>query len=97
MVPSKDFFKYSGENGKQYWLQDRYGVGYKNGSALIADAKYMEAYNRMLNDTLKGNTALARAKAEEIVKAVASGRYVVSDKEYNNLVQLFSKLRQNIK
>lgn len=97
MVPSKDFFKYSGENGKRYWLQDRYGVGYKNGSALIADAKYMEAYNRMLNDTLKGNTALARAKAEEIVKAVASGRYVVSDKEYNNLVQLFSKLRQNIK
>ena len=51
MIPSKDFFKYSGENGKQYWLQDRYGVGYKNGSALIADAKYMEAYNRMLNDT----------------------------------------------
>lgn len=95
IIPSAEFRKYSGENGKKYWLQDRYGVGYKNSSALISDSNYMEAYDRLIKDTMKGNSALARAKAEDMLKNIANGRYTVSDRQYNSLIELFSKLRNN--
>ena len=95
IIPSADFRKYSGTNGKKYWLQDRYGVGYKDSSALISDDKYMDAYQRLISETMTGNSALAQAKAEDMIKHIASGKYTVSDKQYNQLVQIFSKLRNH--
>lgn len=97
IIPSADFRKYSGENGKKNWLQDRYGVGFKDSSALISDTGYMEAYQRLVRETLTGNSALAQAKAEDMLKAVASGKYTVSDKQYNQLSEIFSKLRNHNK
>lgn len=97
IIPTADYRRYSSQNGKKYWLQDRYGVGYKNGESLISDSKYIDAYQRLIRETLQGNSAMAITKAEDMLKGVAQGRYTVTDKQYNQLVQLFSKLRQNVK
>lgn len=93
LIPSSDYFKYTGENANLKWLKDHYGIGYKNSSALIADSDYMGAYEKFVNSTIRGNAAEARARAEAILKNIANGRYTVSDKQYNEIVRLTSKLR----
>lgn len=97
IIPSADYKRYSGENGKKYWLQDRYGVGYKNGESLISDSNYVDAYQRLIRETISGNSAAALVKAQDMMMKVAQGKYTVTDEQYNKLVQLFSKLRQNAK
>ena len=97
IIPSADYKRYSGENGKKYWLQDRYGVGYKNGESLISDSNYIDAYQRLVRETISGNSATALVKAQDMMMKVAQGKYTVTDEQYNKLVQLFSKLRQNAK
>lgn len=96
IIPSADYRRYNTEYGKRNWLRDRYGVGFRNSDALITDSNYFDAYQRLIRETLRGNSSIAINKAEEMLKNVAQGRYTVTDQQYNQLINLFNKLRQNM-
>lgn len=93
IIPMDDKKKYTSNNQNLNWLQDHYGVGYKNSDYLIDSKNYYSAYNKLLRECLSGKAGLAATRAQAMLEAVASGRMVVNDQQLNNLIELESRLK----
>lgn len=92
-MDDKQTGRYDGANQNRNWLQDRYGVGYNDNSALLGGQSYYEAYNKLLKETLGGKAGLAATRANAMLQAIAAGRMVVTDQQLTNLIELEARLR----
>ena len=92
-MDDKQTGRYDGASQNKVWLQDRYGVGYNNDSALLGGQSYYEAYNKLLKETLGGKAGLAATRANAMLQAVAAGRMVVTEQQLSNLIELEARLR----
>ena len=92
-MDDKQTGRYDGASQNKVWLQDRYGVGYNNDSALLGGQSYYEAYNKLLKETLGGKAGLAATRANAMLQAIAAGRMVVTEQQLSNLIELEARLR----
>lgn len=92
-MDDKQTGRYDGASQNRNWLQDRYGVGYNDNSALLGGQSYYEAYNKLLKETLGGKAGLAATRANAMLQAVAAGRMVVTEQQLSNLIELEARLR----
>lgn len=92
-MDDKQTGRYDGASQNRNWLQDRYGVGYNNDSALLGGQSYYEAYNKLLKETLGGKAGLAATRANAMLQAIAAGRMVVTEQQLSNLIELEARLR----
>lgn len=92
-MDDKQTGRYDGANQNRNWLQDRYGVGYNDNSALLGGQSYYEAYNKLLKETLGGKAGLAATRANAMLQAIAAGRMVVTEQQLSNLIELEARLR----
>lgn len=94
LIPSDDGRKYLSDNRNRNWLLDHYQIGYKDSSKMISDDKYVDTYNRILRDTLGGKVNSAVIKIEDTLQSIANGKYTPSADQYNQLIQLYTKLKR---
>ena len=92
-MDDKQTGRYDGASQNRNWLQDRYGVGYNDDSALLGGQSYYEAYNKLLKETLGGKAGLAATRANAMLQAIAAGRMVVTEQQLSNLIELEARLR----
>ena len=94
MIPQSDSKKYLSDNRARNWLLDRYGIGYRDGSHLIADDKYVSAYNKVLKDLVNGKSSSAGDRINRIVDGVGSGKFQPSKKQYEQLMKIYNNINR---
>ena len=94
MIPQSDSKKYLSDNRARNWLLDRYGIGYRDGSHLIADDKYVSAYNKVLKDLVSGKSSSAGDRINKIIDGVGSGKFQPSKKQYEQLMKIYNNINR---
>ena len=94
MIPQSDSKKYLSDNRARNWLLDRYGIGYRDGSHLIADDKYVSAYNKVLKDLVSGKSSSAGDRVNRIIDGVGSGKFQPSKKQYEQLMKIYNNINR---
>ena len=94
MIPQSDSKKYLSDNRARNWLLDRYGIGYRDGSHLIADDKYVSAYNKVLKDLVSGKSSSAGDRINKIIDGVGSGKFQPSTKQYEQLMKIYNNINR---
>ena len=94
MIPQSDSKKYLSDNRARNWLLDRYGIGYRDGSSLIADDKYVSAYNKVLKDLVSGKSSSAGDRINRIIDGVGSGKFQPSKKQYEQLMKIYNNINR---
>ena len=94
IIPTSESKKYLSDNRNANWLKDQFGVGFKNGSQYISDDKYVQSYNLVIKDMLRGNMNLAKSRGDKLMQDVAAGKYTVPKEQVDSLIMVLQKLRQ---